>query len=146
MGVFFFPLNKCQNIAKCCTSSGTTKAVRKTDRNESTELSASHRNRPRDGSSALLKSCHQRQGQRLHCAENTSREQLFHNSSHTLPAQDAAQRESETDIRSATSLTMREGAPTHGLVQDGHQEHVAVFEIRLHLIDGLDPERERNNI
>lgn len=39
---------------------------------------------------------------------------------------------------------MREGAATHGFVQDRHKEHVAVFEIRFHLVNGLDPEIESN--
>lgn len=41
-------------------------------------------------------------------------------------------------------LTMGEGAATHGFIQDRHEEHVAVFEIRFHLVNGLDPEIESN--
>lgn len=40
----------------------------------------------------------------------------------------------------SVSLTVREGASTHGLVENRHQEHVAVLEIRFHLVDGLDPD------
>lgn len=40
---------------------------------------------------------------------------------------------------------MREGAATHRLVEYRHQEHVTVFEIGLHFIDGLDPESETEN-
>lgn len=39
---------------------------------------------------------------------------------------------------------MRKGAATHGLVQDRHEEHVAVFKIRFHLVNGLDPAIESN--
>lgn len=39
---------------------------------------------------------------------------------------------------------MRKGATTHGLVQDRHEEHVAVFKIRFHLVNGFDPEIEPN--
>ena len=37
---------------------------------------------------------------------------------------------------------MRERATAHRLVQDGHEEHVAIFEVRFHLIDGLDSGKE----
>jgi len=40
-------------------------------------------------------------------------------------------------------LTVREGAAAHRLVQDGHQEHVTVLKVRLHFVDGLDPERDK---
>lgn len=40
-------------------------------------------------------------------------------------------------------LTMREGATTYSLVEYSHKEHVTVFEIRFHFINGLDPESER---
>lgn len=39
---------------------------------------------------------------------------------------------------------MGEGAATHGFIQDRYKEHVAVFEIRFHLVNGLDPEIESN--
>lgn len=42
---------------------------------------------------------------------------------------------------------MRKGAATHGLVQDRNKEHVAVFEIRFHLVNGLNPKnRIEHNI
>lgn len=41
---------------------------------------------------------------------------------------------------------MREGATTYGLIEYCHKEHVTVFKIRFHFINGLDPERERNTI
>lgn len=34
---------------------------------------------------------------------------------------------------------MRERATTHSLVEDGHQEHVTIFEIGLHFGNGLNP-------
>lgn len=37
---------------------------------------------------------------------------------------------------------MREGATTYSLIEYGHEEHVTVFEIRFHFINGLDPESE----
>ena len=37
-------------------------------------------------------------------------------------------------------LTVREGTPADGLVQYGHQEHVAVLKVRLHLVYRLNPE------
>lgn len=37
---------------------------------------------------------------------------------------------------------MRKRASTHRLVEDRHQEHVTVFKIWLHFIDGLQPERK----
>ena len=39
-----------------------------------------------------------------------------------------------------TVLTVREGPSADGLVQDGHQEHVAVLKVRLHLVNRLNPE------
>lgn len=36
-------------------------------------------------------------------------------------------------------LTVREGATAHSLIEYGHKEHVTVFEIWLHFINGLDP-------
>lgn len=43
-------------------------------------------------------------------------------------------------------LTVREGAAAHSLIKDRHKEHVAVFKIRFHFIDGLYPGKERNTI
>lgn len=39
-------------------------------------------------------------------------------------------------------LTMREGASTHSFIEDRHKKHVAVFEIRFHFVNGLNPERK----
>lgn len=41
-------------------------------------------------------------------------------------------------------LTVREGATAHSLIKDRHKEHVAIFKIRFHFINGLDPGKERN--
>lgn len=43
-------------------------------------------------------------------------------------------------------LTMREGATTHSFIEYCHKEHVTVFEIRFHLINGLDPKRGERHI
>lgn len=39
---------------------------------------------------------------------------------------------------------MREGASTHSFIKDSHKKHVAVFEIRFHFVNGLNPERKRS--
>lgn len=39
---------------------------------------------------------------------------------------------------------MGEGAATNGFIQNRHEEHVAVFEIRFHFVNGLNPEIESN--
>lgn len=49
----------------------------------------------------------------------------------------------KTETWISVLLTMREGATTYSLVEYRHKEHVTVFEIGFHFIDGLDPERER---
>lgn len=41
-------------------------------------------------------------------------------------------------------LTVREGATAHSLIKDRHKEHVAIFKIWFHFIDGLYPGKERN--
>lgn len=43
-------------------------------------------------------------------------------------------------------LTVREGAAAHSLIEDRHKEHVAIFKIGFHFINGLDPRKERNTI
>ena len=37
-------------------------------------------------------------------------------------------------------LTVGEGAAADSLVQDCHEEHVAVLKVRLHLVNRLNPE------
>lgn len=46
--------------------------------------------------------------------------------------------------RRTNLLTMREGASTHSFIEDRHKKHVAVFEIRFHFVNGLNPERKRS--
>lgn len=41
-------------------------------------------------------------------------------------------------------LTVREGATAHSLIKDRHKEHVAIFKIRFHFINGLYPGKERH--
>lgn len=41
------------------------------------------------------------------------------------------------------TLTVRKGATAYSLVEYCHEEHVTVFEIGLHFINGLDPVIER---
>lgn len=38
---------------------------------------------------------------------------------------------------------MREGASTHSFIENCHKKHVAVFEIRFHFVNGLNPKRKR---
>lgn len=41
---------------------------------------------------------------------------------------------------------MREGATTHSFIEYCHKEHVTVFEIRFHFINGLDPKGESDTL
>lgn len=129
----------------------------RTDRNEkknqTMEFSASHQHRHMHGSSALLKACHQREGQRLHCTKTTSREHSMTSYSYLcIRCKDCTSASIEIrgsyrfNRRMGVLLTVREWATTYSLIEYRHKEHVTVFEIRFHFINGLDPERERNTI
>lgn len=102
------------------------------------------------GSSALLKACHQRKGQRLHCTKTTSREHSVTFSYHYLWCKECKSTSTESrdlyQFNRLILLTVRERAATYSLIEYCHEEHVTVFEIRFHFINGLNPEREGNTI
>lgn len=44
------------------------------------------------------------------------------------------------DLKRRSLLTVRKGAATHSFVEYRHKKHVTVFEVRLHFVNGLNPE------
>lgn len=100
-----------------------------------------------DSLSALLEPCHQGESQGLHCTRENSRERVIASASIEKTVKEYSINitcKSLVDVhKESFLLTMREGTPTYSLIQDCYEEHVAVFEIRFHFIDRLDPKIEQ---
>lgn len=128
-----------------CTTAAVTKQRHETIGAESWEVAMVEHERWMDDIlySALLKARHQRQGKGLHCETDKQKEKTVNaliRKSHPMLT---IKRGPWLQRQISVVLTVGKRATAYSLVQYGHQEHVTVFEIRFHLINGFNPGIEK---